>query len=175
MVSCCCCWCCCCCWVAKSCLTLCDPVDCSTLGFPALHHLPEFTQTRVLWVSDAIQPSHPLSPPSPPVLNLSQHQGLFRWVDSLYQMAKGLELQYYISDIRRTEYCSQASSVHVIHFSTWTHARVHARTHTHTHTHNTHMLLPTYLWVLTRPPVLGPLLDCFLLQIHSSNPQFSSH
>ena len=64
-----------------SCLTLCDPMDCSTLGLPVHHQLPEFTPTHVHWVSDAIQPS-PLSSPSPPALNLSQHQGLFKWVSS---------------------------------------------------------------------------------------------
>ena len=61
---------------AKSCPTLRDPMDCSTLGFPVLHHLPEFAQTHVHWVGDAIQPSHPLLIPSP-ALNLSQHQGFF--------------------------------------------------------------------------------------------------
>ena len=75
------------CWSADSCcgcsgaqsyLTLCDPVDCSTPGFPVLHHLLEFTQTHVHWVGDAIQPSHPLSPHSPPAFSLSQHQGLFQ-------------------------------------------------------------------------------------------------
>ena len=60
----------------QSCLTLCDPVDCSTLGLPVHHQLPESTQTHVHWVSDAIQPSHPLSSPSPPAFSLSQHQGL---------------------------------------------------------------------------------------------------
>ena len=60
--------------VAQSCPTLCDPVDCSTPGFPVHHQLLEFTQTHVHWVSDAIQPSHPLSSPSPPAFNLSQHQ-----------------------------------------------------------------------------------------------------
>ena len=64
--------------VAQLCLTLCDPMDCSTLGLPVHHHLMEFTQTRVLWVGDAIQPSHPLGSPSPPAFNLSQHQGLFQ-------------------------------------------------------------------------------------------------
>ena len=58
-----------------------------------LHHLPELAQTHILWVSDAIQPSHPLLPSSPPSPNLSQHQGLFKWVSSSYQMAKVLELQ----------------------------------------------------------------------------------
>ena len=63
---------------AQSCLTLCDPMDCSTPGFPVHHYLPEFAQTHVHWVSDAIQPSHPLPSPSPPALSLSQHQGLFQ-------------------------------------------------------------------------------------------------
>ena len=59
-------------------LTLCDPMDCSTPGFPLLHCLPKFAQTRVHRVSDAIQPSHPLSPPSPPTFSLSQHECLFQ-------------------------------------------------------------------------------------------------
>ena len=63
--------------IAQSCLTLCDPMNHSTPGFPVHHQLPEFTQTHVLQVGDAIQPSHPLSSPSPSALNLSQHQGLF--------------------------------------------------------------------------------------------------
>ena len=67
-----------CCLVAQLCLTLCDPTDCSTPGFSVLHHFPELAQTHVHWVSDAIQPSCPLSSPSP-AFNLSQHQGLFQW------------------------------------------------------------------------------------------------
>ena len=74
--------------VAQSCLTICDPMDCSTPGLPAHHQLLEFTQTHVHWVSDAIQSSHPLSSPSPPALNLSQHQSLFKWVGSLHQWPK---------------------------------------------------------------------------------------
>ena len=74
----------CCCSVIKSCPTLCNPMDCSTPGFPVLHHLPEFAQTHVHWVSDALQPSHPLSPPSY-ALNLSQHQGPFPWTGSSHQ------------------------------------------------------------------------------------------
>ena len=66
----------------QSCATLCDPMDCSTPGLPVHHQLPEFTQTHAHWVSDAVQPSHPLLSPSPPTFNLSQHQGLFRWVSS---------------------------------------------------------------------------------------------
>ena len=72
---------------------LCSPMDCSTQGFPVLHQLPEFTQTHIHWVSDAMQPSHPLSSPSPPALNLSQHQGLFQWVGSSNHGAKVLEFQ----------------------------------------------------------------------------------
>ena len=79
--------------VTQSCLTLCDPMDRSTPGLPVHHQLPEFTQTHVHWVSDAIQPYHPLSSPSPPALNLSQHQGLFKWVSSSHQVAKLLEFQ----------------------------------------------------------------------------------
>ena len=68
-------------------------MDCSTPGFPVHHQLPELAQTRVHWVDDAIQPSHPLSSPSPLAFNLSQHQGLFQWVSSSHQVAKVLELQ----------------------------------------------------------------------------------
>ena len=79
--------------VAQLCLTLCDPMNHSTPGLPVHHQLLEFTQTHVHWVSDAIQPSHPLSSPSPLTLNLSQHQGLFKWVSSSPQVAKVLEFQ----------------------------------------------------------------------------------
>ena len=79
--------------VTQSCPTLCDPMNCSTPGLPVHHQLPESTQTHVHWVGDAIQPSHPLSSPSPPALNLSQHQGLFKWVSSLHQVGKVLEFQ----------------------------------------------------------------------------------
>ena len=82
------------CSFTKSCSILCSSMDCSTPGFPVLHCLAEFTQTHVHWVSDAIQPPHPLLSPSPPSLNLSQHQGLFHWVGSIYQVAKVLELQH---------------------------------------------------------------------------------
>ena len=79
--------------VAQSCPILSDPMDCSTPGLPVHHQLPEFTQTHVHWVGDAIQPSHPLSSPSPPAFNLSQHQGLFQWVSSSHQVAKILKFQ----------------------------------------------------------------------------------
>ena len=79
--------------VAQSCLTLCDPMDGSTPGLP-IHHLhPEFTQTHVHWVSDAIQRSYPLSSPSLPTFSISLHQGLFKWVSSLHQVAKVVEFQ----------------------------------------------------------------------------------
>ena len=68
-------------------------MDCSTPDFPVLHYLSEFTQTHVHWVGDAVQPSHPLSSPSPPALSLPQYQGLFQWVSSSHQVAKVLELQ----------------------------------------------------------------------------------
>ena len=73
--------------------TLCNSTDCSMPGFPVHHQIPKFTQTHVHWVSDAIQPSHPLSSPSPPAFNLSQHQGLLKWVSSSHQVAKVLEFQ----------------------------------------------------------------------------------
>ena len=79
--------------VAQSCLTLCDPMDCSTPGFPVHHHLLELAQTQVHGVGDAIPPPHPLASPFPPALSLSQHQGLFKWVSSSHQVAKALELQ----------------------------------------------------------------------------------
>ena len=79
--------------VTQSCLTLCDPVNHSTPGLPVHHQFPESTQTYVHWVGDAIQSSHPLSSPSSPALHLSQHQGLFKWVSSLHQVAKVLEFQ----------------------------------------------------------------------------------
>ena len=79
--------------VAQSCPTLCEPMNRSTPGLPVHHQLPEFTQTHVHRVGDAIQPSHPLSSPSPPAPNPSQHQSLFQWVNSLHEVAKVLEFQ----------------------------------------------------------------------------------
>ena len=78
--------------VAQSCLTLCNPMNRSTPGLPVHHQLIEFTQTHVHRISDAIQPSHPLSSPSP-APNPSQHQGLFQWVNSSHEVAKVLEFQ----------------------------------------------------------------------------------
>ena len=79
--------------VPQSCPARCNPMDCSTPGLPVHHQLPEFTQTHVHRVGDAIQPVHPLSSPSPPAFNLSQHQGLFQWVGSSHQVAKVWEFQ----------------------------------------------------------------------------------
>ena len=81
------------CSVTNSCLTLCNPMDGCTSGFPVPHHLLEFAQTHVHRVSDTIETSHPLSSPSP-AFNLSQDQGLFQWVGSSYQVAKVLALQH---------------------------------------------------------------------------------
>ena len=81
-------------FIAQLCLTLCDPIDCSTPGLPVLHYLLEFAQTHVHCIGDAIQLSHPLWSPSPHSFNLSQHQGIFQWVSTLsHQVAKILELQ----------------------------------------------------------------------------------
>ena len=88
--------------VAQSCLTLRDPMDRSTSGLPVHPKLPEFTQTHAHWVSDAIQPSHPLSSPSPPALNPSQHQGLFKWVSSPHQVAKVSEFQLELNKLKWT-------------------------------------------------------------------------
>ena len=88
--------------VAQSCLTLCNPMNCSTPGLPVHHQLPEFTQTHVHRVGDAIQSSHPLSPPSPPTSNPSQHQGLLQWVNSTHEVAKVLEFQLQHHSFQRT-------------------------------------------------------------------------
>ena len=87
--------------VAQSCPTLCDPMNCSTPGLPVHHKLLEFTQTQVHRVSDAIQPSHPLSSPSPPAPNPSQHQSLFQWVSSSHEVAKVLEFQLQHHSLQR--------------------------------------------------------------------------
>ena len=79
--------------VAQLCWTLCDPMNHSTPGLPVHHQLPEFTETHVHRVGDAIQPSHPLLSPSPPAPDPSQHQGLFQWVNSSHEVAKVLEFQ----------------------------------------------------------------------------------
>ena len=79
--------------VTKLCPTVCHPMDCSTPGIPVHHQLPELAQTHVHQVGDTIQPSCSPSSPSPPALNLSQHQGLFQWVISLHQRSKALEFQ----------------------------------------------------------------------------------
>ena len=77
--------------VAQSCLTLCDPMNCSTSGLPVHHQHPEFTQTHIHRVDEVIQPSHPLSSLSTPAPNPSKHQGLFQWVNSSHEVAKVLQ------------------------------------------------------------------------------------
>ena len=89
-----------CCSVAQPCPNLCNRIDCSTIGFPVLHHLLELSQSHGRWAGNAIKPSHPLSSPSPPAFNLSQHQGLFYRVGSLHEVAKVLELQLQHQDIQ---------------------------------------------------------------------------
>ena len=79
--------------VTQLCQTLWDPKNHSMPGLPVHHQLPESTQTHVYWVGDAIQPSNPLSSPSPPALNLPQHQDIFQWVSFSHQVAKVLEFQ----------------------------------------------------------------------------------
>ena len=88
--------------VAQLCPTLCSPMDHSTTGLPVHHQHPEFTQTHEHWVGDAIQPSHPLSSPSPPAINLCQHQGLYKWVSSSHHVAKELEFQLQHQSFQRT-------------------------------------------------------------------------
>ena len=88
--------------VAHSCPTVCDPMNRSTPGLPVHHQLPELTQTHVHQVGDTIQPSHPLSCPSPPAPNSSQHQGLFQWVNSSHEVAKVLEFQFQHHSLQRS-------------------------------------------------------------------------
>ena len=83
--------------VAQSCPTLCSPMDCSMPGLPVHHQLQELTQTHVHWVSDATQPSYPLSSPSPPAVNLSQHRGLLRWASSSIRWPKYWSFSFNIS------------------------------------------------------------------------------
>ena len=97
--------------VTQSCLTPCNPMDCSTPGLPVHYQLPEFTQTHVHWIGDAIQPSHLLSPTSAPAFNLSQHQGLFKWVSSLHQVLE-FQLQHESFQwIARTDFLNEYSGL----------------------------------------------------------------
>ena len=114
---------------------LCDPRDCSMPGFPVLHYLPEFAQIHVHRVSDAIQLSHPLSPPCPLAGNLSHHQGLFQWVSSLHQVAKVLELRHQSFQwiFRWAQSCSCIAQGHVT-------------LHTGTGLSSAHLLLGKWDW-----------------------------
>ena len=82
-----------CCSITQSCPTVCNPLDCGMPGFPVLYHLPEFTQTHVHCIGDAIPPFHLLSSPSSPAFTLFQHQGLFQWIGNLHLVARVLELK----------------------------------------------------------------------------------
>ena len=97
--------------VAQSCQTLCDPMNRSMPGLPVHHQLPEFSQTHVHRVGDAIQPSHPLSSPSPPAPNPSQHQSIFQWVNSSHEVAKVLEFQLQYQSAKVLEFQLQHQSV----------------------------------------------------------------
>ena len=90
----------CCCSVTKSCPNLCDRTDCSMPGFSVAHHLVEFAQAHVHWIGDAIQPSHLLLPSSPSAFSVSQYRGLFQWVSCLHKVAKVLELQLSLQEVR---------------------------------------------------------------------------
>ena len=88
--------------VAQSCPTLCDSMYRSMPGLPVHHQLPEFTQTHIHWVGDAIQPSHLLLSPFPSASNPSQHQGLFQWINTLHEVAKVLEFQLQLQSFQWT-------------------------------------------------------------------------
>ena len=91
------------------------PMDCSNLGFPVLHYLPEFAQTHVHWISDAIQPFQPLSPTSLPAFNCCQHQDLFQWVGRLHQVSKILDVQLQYQSFQ----CSASVSVVPMNAQDW--------------------------------------------------------
>ena len=109
-----------CCSVTKSYLTLRDPMNCSMPSFSVPHYLPEFAQTPVHRVSEAIQPSHPQPPPSPPALNISQHQGLFQWVGSSYYGAKVLEFQLQHQSSNEIYSFSHVQTAETMAHSSWT-------------------------------------------------------
>ena len=147
-------------------------MDCSTPGFPALH-LPELAQTHVHWVGDAMQPSHPLSSPSPPAFSLSQHQGLLWWISSSHQVAKVLTLQLqhqsfqwifkvnFLPDWLVWSCCSrdfQESSPAPV----WKHQFFGTQTHLWSSYHiNTWLQEIPYLWLYG--PLLAKLCLCFLI------------
>ena len=102
--------------VAQSCPTLCDPMNCSTPALPVHHQLPEFTQTHVHRVSDAIQPSHLLLSPSPPAPNPSQHQRIFQWVSSSHEVAKVLEFQLQHHSLQKNSKAAVATGLENVSF-----------------------------------------------------------
>ena len=135
--------------VAQSCPTLCDPMNRSTPGLPVHHHLLEFTQTHIHWVGDAIQPSHPLSSPSPPALNPSQHQSLFQRVNSSHEVAKVLEFQLQ----HHCYSCIILSSNHTVKKTKQNYTVIHIRLIekmqqrqicAHQHSHTFTLVIPTH-------------------------------
>ena len=120
--------------VTQSCLTLCDSMDCSTPGFPVHHQLPEFTQIHVHWIGDAIQPSHPLSSPSPPAFSLSQHR-VFSNVSVLC--------------IRWPKYSSISLELTQMHSFLWL-SNIPVCVCIHTHTHTPQLLYPFICWWISR-------------------------
>ena len=114
----------CCCSVPQSYPTLCDPMDYSRPASPVLHCLPEFAQTHVHWVDDAIQTS--LSPPSPPATNLAQHQGLFQWVCPSHQVARVLELQFHYQSFQWIFSVQAGSALPSMHIVLWLSRGLHA-------------------------------------------------
>ena len=167
--------------VTQSCLTLCDPMNHSMPGLPVHHQFPEFTQTHVHRVSDAIQPSHPLSSPSPPTFNLSQHQGLFKWVGSLHQVANVLELQLQHQSFQktlRTDLLYSVTSVqsfsHVQLFATpWTAVRQASLSITNSWSllklMSTESVMPSNHLILCRPLLL-PLSIFPSIRVFSNEP-----
>ena len=112
--------------VAQSYPTLCDPIDGCMLGFPVHHQVLQLAQTHVHRVGDAIQPSHPLSPPSPPALSHSQHQGLFKWVSSSHQVAEVLEFQLQHQSFQWIFNTTvQKHQFFHAHLSLWSHSHIH--------------------------------------------------
>ena len=138
--------------VTQLCLTLCDPMDYSTPGFPVHHQLPELAQIHVHRVGDAIQPTHSVLSPSPPAFNLSQHQGLFQWVSSSHQVAKVLELQLQHQSFQwifRTDGLSRVFSNTTVQKHPFFTAQLSLWSNSHIHTW---LLEKPYLWLD------GPLL-----------------
>ena len=148
--------------VAQSCPILCDPVDCSMLGFPVLHQFLELAQTHQ--ISDAIQPSQPLSPPSP-AFNLSQHQGLFQWVRSLHQVAKVLAIFYFFVELEMYKWFGHPVMVAEINFDSFVPVSISWNINS---LYKHFMALESVLHLWWTPPLPRPFSTCML---HSLRPR----